>query len=895
MAPRTLGDAVRRTGGAVSVGDGVSAGVVARALATHSVDAATVLTPAGTLAGIVTATDIAKMVARRDPIEMPVVDLMAAHPTMLAASETPANAIALMRAGGFRHLPVVDVDSGAVLGIVDVLHLAYDAIVRLQASYTMVPTRRAFAFMRAARDTFEKPTLRSFLEYSPFTALTPDDTVQSACEAILNNHLAAVIVVDNVGRLEGIFTCRDVTSRVVAKGLDAQTTLLRDVMTPRPDFALPDYTILECLQRMQACGFRHLPVIDDQSRKVVGLVDVLQLASDALLGLSDPRTAQEPATIAASPSSGFTALVSSLFSSAGNDTSSQVSSPAHSSAKLSAKPMNPSFSVHAAAPLRSATGSRQMSQLNVEDLTRIRKGSGYAAPPTFPGPASSEEVHAPMKVDAESSVTFKFKDCNDEYRRIKVPRIVARGSFDQLVLDIRKRYFSTGVAGASVRVRYLDEDGDAIIVASDDDLAECFNYCREHEWKTVKLKVSEAQSRRSGGAIHSDPSPVSSRANSVPGSPRREPPWISQLPASNTEKSNASESGDRSPKSASPVVAPVAPRSPSTVAALEAQSLMIEDTKAAIGKYDEAINLNSSNARALAGRGAAKLMNGDPIGAEEDYRAALALLEEAPRDSGKGHPAYDMSVVGLAETLIEQRRYEEVIDISKKLDGKLSKLGCIDALRDELAASTTAAMEAIGDSQFGDAMALFTNAIRIETALLTVSDNREAASASLRNGRAKCYLAMSDYDMACEDFDTASKLDIESVAAFKGLGKCLVELGQPGKALDAYRKARKLDIADDEAREQIDTLTKCLPDPAAERQESIAKLGALLGGMNLPSGKTLSSLSATASSSPLQKADGAQEPNDCSTTKGDPGLSGRAPSESSRRRKKRNARRSGAR
>jgi CBS domain-containing protein/tetratricopeptide (TPR) repeat protein len=894
MAPRTLGDAVRRTGGAVSVGDGVSAGVVARALATHSVDAAIVLTPAGTLAGIVTATDMAKLVARRDPIEMPVVDLMATHPTMLAASETPANAIALMRAGGFRHLPVVDVDSGAVLGIVDVLHLAYDAIVRLQASYTMVPTRRAFAFMRAARDTFEKPTLRSFLEYSPFTALTPEDTVQSACDAILQNHLAAVIVVDEEGRLEGIFTCRDVTSRVVAKGLDAQATLLRDVMTARPDFALPDYTILECLQRMQACGFRHLPVIDDQSRKVVGLVDVLQLASDALLGLSDPRTAQEPVTINASPSSGFTALVSSLFSSAWNETSSQASSTAHQSAKLSAKPMNPSLSALAATPLRSATGSRQMSQLNVEDLTRIRKGGGHAAPPAFPGPARSENAHAPPKDDAESGVTFKFKDCNDEYRRIKVPRIVARGSFDQLVLDIRKRYFSAGVAGASVRIRYLDEDGDAIIVANDDDLAECFNYCREHEWKTVKLKVSEAQSRRSGGAIHTDPSPVSSRANSVPGSPRQEP-GFSPLPASSTEKSHADGSGDRSSKSASPALTPLAPRSPSTVAALEAQSLMIEDAKAAIGKYDEAINLNNNNARALAGRGAAKLMNGDPTGAEEDYRAALAHLEDAPRESGKTHPAYDMSVVGLAETLIEQRRYEEVIDISKKLDGKLSKVGCIDALRDELAASTTAAMEAFGDAQFGDAMALFTNAIRIESALLTVSDNRESASASLCNGRAKCYLAMSDYEMAYEDFNTASKLDVESVAAFKGLGKCLVELGQPGKALDAYRKARKLDIADEEVREQIDTLAKCLPDPAAERQESIAKLGALLGGMNLPSGKTLSSLSAAVSSSPPLKADGSTEQMVSSATKGDPGVSGRAPSESSRRRKKRNGRRSGAR
>lgn len=52
------------------------------------------------------------------------------------------------------------------------------------------------------------------------------------------------------GRLQGIFTERDVLTRIVAPGLDPGETILGSVMTPNPDTVGPGDTALDALQRM---------------------------------------------------------------------------------------------------------------------------------------------------------------------------------------------------------------------------------------------------------------------------------------------------------------------------------------------------------------------------------------------------------------------------------------------------------------------------------------------------------------------------------------------------------------------------------------------------------------------------------------------------------------------
>ena len=100
--------------------------------------------------------------------------------------------------------------------------------------------------------------------------LTTAETVQHACSLMRERGIGAILVVDENGRLAGIFTGRDAVCRVVAEARNPATTLLHDVMTAAPITMQPGSTASDALHLMQDGGFRHIPVVDDES--IVGIV-----------------------------------------------------------------------------------------------------------------------------------------------------------------------------------------------------------------------------------------------------------------------------------------------------------------------------------------------------------------------------------------------------------------------------------------------------------------------------------------------------------------------------------------------------------------------------------------------------------------------------------------------
>ncbi len=104
--------------------------------------------------------------------------------------------------------------------------------------------------------------------------LPPSATVQDAAQIMAERHIGAILVAVD-GRLQGIFTERDVLARVVAARLDPNDTALGGVMTPNPDTVAPNDTALEALRKMSERGYRHLPVIDND--RLVGIVSIRDL------------------------------------------------------------------------------------------------------------------------------------------------------------------------------------------------------------------------------------------------------------------------------------------------------------------------------------------------------------------------------------------------------------------------------------------------------------------------------------------------------------------------------------------------------------------------------------------------------------------------------------------
>lgn len=116
-------------------------------------------------------------------------------------------------------------------------------------------------------------------------ALTKKNTVVECAQQMKEIHVAAMIVVDDKGKLIGIVTERDLVQRVLAKGLDPQKATMAEVMTPNPDTLSPDDSAFDALELMQSRNYRHLPVVE--GGRCVAMVSIRDLYSTAKKALEE--------------------------------------------------------------------------------------------------------------------------------------------------------------------------------------------------------------------------------------------------------------------------------------------------------------------------------------------------------------------------------------------------------------------------------------------------------------------------------------------------------------------------------------------------------------------------------------------------------------------------------
>lgn len=122
------------------------------------------------------------------------------------------------------------------------------------------------------------------------SCLPPDATVRDAATLMAEKRIAAVLVTEK-RTLKGIVTERDMTARVVAAGLDPDTTRLSAVMTADPDTLEPSATALEALDLMERHHYRHLPIA--VGGEVVGMVSIRDLFAVVRTHLEDELRSRE--------------------------------------------------------------------------------------------------------------------------------------------------------------------------------------------------------------------------------------------------------------------------------------------------------------------------------------------------------------------------------------------------------------------------------------------------------------------------------------------------------------------------------------------------------------------------------------------------------------------------
>ena len=102
--------------------------------------------------------------------------------------------------------------------------------------------------------------------------ISQEKTVREALFAITEARAGAVSVIDEEGRLAGIFTDGDLRRHLQAEpNVDAE--VLRNVMTKKPKTLRPECLASEALRILKENKIDELPVIDDEGRPI-GMVDV---------------------------------------------------------------------------------------------------------------------------------------------------------------------------------------------------------------------------------------------------------------------------------------------------------------------------------------------------------------------------------------------------------------------------------------------------------------------------------------------------------------------------------------------------------------------------------------------------------------------------------------------
>jgi CBS domain-containing protein len=113
---------------------------------------------------------------------------------------------------------------------------------------------------------------------------TPDESVLAVTDRMARNRIGAVLVLDGA-RLSGIFSERDLLTRVIGEHRDLSTTRVGEVATRDVVTIDAEQPVRSVVQTFRECRFRHLPVVrGDRAVGILSTRDFLAFVVDGLEG-----------------------------------------------------------------------------------------------------------------------------------------------------------------------------------------------------------------------------------------------------------------------------------------------------------------------------------------------------------------------------------------------------------------------------------------------------------------------------------------------------------------------------------------------------------------------------------------------------------------------------------
>lgn len=435
---------------ALTISEGTSVSDACRRMAARRVDAVLLTDANALLSGIMTDKDIATRVIAEGlrPDQTMVSKVMTRNPLFVTSDTLAIDALQKMVQGKFRHLPVVE--NGEVIAILDITKCLYDAISRMEkaaeqgsaiaAAVEGAERQRGSnasapnALLDTLRERIFRPSLSTLISENTKVAIaSAADPVYVAAKKMQELRVNSAVIVSLSGtKIQGILTSKDILMRVVAQNLSPELTLVEKVMTQNPDCATLDTTILDALHMMHDGKFLHLPVVDRHGY-VAACVDVLQITHAAI------------------------SLVESS-SGAVNDVANTTMQKFWDSA-------------FALEPPEDSDTHSEVSALMTSDGADTTKSAYHS-------------------MGFGNSFPFKFEDLNGRVHRFNC----GTEHLDELVSAVMQRVDINDRERPAIV--YEDDEGDRIVLGTDNDLVSAVSYARTAGVKALKLYLDFGNSAK---------------------------------------------------------------------------------------------------------------------------------------------------------------------------------------------------------------------------------------------------------------------------------------------------------------------------------------------------------------------------------------------------------------
>lgn len=123
-----------------------------------------------------------------------------------------------------------------------------------------------------------------------------DHTALRAARLMKEKGVGSVVVIDEKGRPVGLVTDRDLAVKLLSEGKSPETPV--DEIMSHPVYAVSrDALVFDTLREMARRHVHRMPVIDAESKKLVGVVtaeDALMLLTTELANIADVMTTARP-------------------------------------------------------------------------------------------------------------------------------------------------------------------------------------------------------------------------------------------------------------------------------------------------------------------------------------------------------------------------------------------------------------------------------------------------------------------------------------------------------------------------------------------------------------------------------------------------------------------------